>query len=226
MNLPYRDEQLIASAATGRDAAGIIAANAERLAARLPRRACRPAEVARRAWWGSPADIYLIVDNYERLAGSAPLTALVPLLEHAADIGLHLIVARQARGAARAVYDPLYATLKDVGTPALLLSGPETEGTVIGRTRLRPAPPGRGVWVPRRGVPRSWCRRCSSGPAPAAGRPHDRAGRARCMGRSDRRDHPRPDAGTGGVDRGAGPEVDAAARARRPTTGGGPGARC
>ena len=27
-------------------------------------------EIARRAWWGSPADIYLIVDNYERLAGT------------------------------------------------------------------------------------------------------------------------------------------------------------
>ena len=27
-------------------------------------------EIARRAWWGSPADIYLVIDNYERLAGS------------------------------------------------------------------------------------------------------------------------------------------------------------
>ena len=151
MNLDYRDEQLIAAATTGRDAAGIVAAHAERLSARLPPPDMAPADVARRAWWGSPAEIYLIVDNYERLAGSAPLAALVPLLEHAADIGLHVIVARQARGAARAVYDPLYVTLKDVGTPALLLSGPETEGAVIGRTRLAPQPPGRGVWVPRRG---------------------------------------------------------------------------
>jgi S-DNA-T family DNA segregation ATPase FtsK/SpoIIIE len=173
MNLAYRDEQLIASAATGRDAAGIIAANAERLAARLPPPGMGAAEVARHAWWGSPADIYLIVDNYERLTGAAPLTALVPLLEHAADIGLHLIVSRQARGAARAAYDPLYATLKDVGTPALLLSGPETEGTVIGRTRLGPQPPGRGVWVPRRG-PELVVQTVFDDPAPAAGRPHDR----------------------------------------------------
>jgi S-DNA-T family DNA segregation ATPase FtsK/SpoIIIE len=150
-NLPFRSEQLIASAATGRDAAGIVTANAQRLAARLPPPGTPIGEVASRAWWGSPADIYLIVDNYERLAGAAPLTPLVPLLDHAADIGLHLIVARQARGAARAVYDSVYATLKDTGSPALLLSGPESEGTVIGRSKMTPRPPGRGVWVPRRG---------------------------------------------------------------------------
>jgi S-DNA-T family DNA segregation ATPase FtsK/SpoIIIE len=150
-NLPFRPEQLIASAATGRDAAGIVTANAQRLAARLPPPGMPAAEVATRSWWGSPADIYLIVDNYERLSGATPLTPLVPLLDHAADIGLHLIVARQARGAARAVYESVYAALKDVGSPALVLSGPEAEGTVIGRSKLAPRPPGRGVWVPRRG---------------------------------------------------------------------------
>lgn len=150
--LPFRPEQLIASAATGRDAAGIVTANVPRLAARLPPPGLPAAEVAARAWWGSPADIFLVVDNYERLAGAAPLAPLVPLLDHAADIGLHLIVARQARGAARAMYDTVYATLKDAGSPALLLSGPESEGTVIGRTKLASRPPGRGVWVPRRGA--------------------------------------------------------------------------
>lgn len=149
--LPFRPEQLIAAAATGRDAAGIVTANAQRLAARLPPPGMPAAEAATRGWWGSPADIYLIVDNYERLAAASPLTPLVPLLDHAADIGLHLIIARQARGAGRAVYEAAYATLKDVGSPALLLSGPESEGTVVGRSKLTSRPPGRGVWVPRRG---------------------------------------------------------------------------
>ena len=93
----------------------------------------------------------LSYDNYERLSGSAPLAPLTPLLEHAADIGLHMVIARQARGAARAIYDGVYAALRDVGTPALLLSGPETEGTVIAGARMRPQPPGRGAWLPRRG---------------------------------------------------------------------------
>jgi S-DNA-T family DNA segregation ATPase FtsK/SpoIIIE len=48
----------------------------------------------------------------------------------------------------------VYATLKDVGTSALLLSGPEAEGPLIGRSRMLPQPPGRGCWVPRRGTER------------------------------------------------------------------------
>ncbi len=150
-DLPFHTDQLIGSAVTGREAARIVAANVERLAARLPPPGMPASELAGRAWWVSPADVYLVVDNYERLVGAAPLAPLVPLLEHAGEIGLHVLVSRRARGAARAVYDGVYATLKDVGTPAVLLSGPESEGTVIGHTRMAQYPPGRGVWVPRRG---------------------------------------------------------------------------
>lgn len=153
--LPFRAGQLLGSAATGRDAAALVATQTPRLAARLPAPGTPPAEAAARAWWGSPADIYLVADNYERLAGAAPFAPLLPLLDHAGDIGLHLIVARQARGAARAVYEGLFAGLKDAGSPALLLSGPEGEGAVVGRSRLTPRPPGRGVWVPRRGDERT-----------------------------------------------------------------------
>ncbi len=151
-SIPVRRDQLIASAATGREASAVVAAYVDRLAARIPPPGMPADQVAGRGWWGSPADIFLVVDNYERLSGSAPLAPLVPLLDHAADIGLHLIVARQARGAARAMYDTVYATLKDVGTPVLLLSGPEAEGAIVGRAKMSPQPPGRGVWVPRRGA--------------------------------------------------------------------------
>jgi S-DNA-T family DNA segregation ATPase FtsK/SpoIIIE len=152
LDMPYRPDQLIASATNGRDAAGVIGANVERLQNRLPPPGMSHDEIGRRGWWGSPADIYLIIDNYERLAGSAPLGALLPLLDHAADIALHLIIARQARGASRAAFEPIYAALKDVGTPALVLSGPESEGAFYGRTRITDRPAGRGVWVPRRGT--------------------------------------------------------------------------
>jgi S-DNA-T family DNA segregation ATPase FtsK/SpoIIIE len=152
LDLPYRPNQLIASATNARDALGVVTANLDRLQSRLPTPSMTEQEIAGRGWWGSPAAIYLIVDNYERLAGSAPLAPLNPLLAHACDIALHLIVARQARGAARAVFDGFYATLKDVGAPALVLSGPDAEGTIYGRTRVTERPPGRGVWVPRRGA--------------------------------------------------------------------------
>jgi S-DNA-T family DNA segregation ATPase FtsK/SpoIIIE len=140
----------LGTAVTGRDATPLIAALAEQLTAPPP----GPSEpnITGRPRPDSPAEIYLIIDNYERLAGSAPLAPLVPLLAHATELGLHIIVARQARGAARAVYDTVYTTLKDMGTPALLLSGPDTEGPIIGRTGMSRQPPGRGVWIPRRGA--------------------------------------------------------------------------
>lgn len=152
LDLPYRPNQLIASATNGRDAAGVISANFERLQSRLPSASMSRAEIAARDWWGSPADIFLVIDNYERLSGSSPLTPLVPLINHSSDIALHVIIARQARGASRAVFDNVYATLKDVGTPALVLSAPEAEGVIYGRTRATDRPPGRGIWVPRRGA--------------------------------------------------------------------------
>ena len=151
LDLPYLPDQLIASATNGRDAAGIISANLDRLQSRLPGPAMTREQIARREWWGSPADIYIVVDNYERLAAATPLNSLIPLLDHAADIALHLVIARQVRGASRAVFEGVYAKLKDVGTPGLVLSGPETEGAVYGRTRVTDRPPGRGAWIPRRG---------------------------------------------------------------------------
>jgi len=152
--LDYRPDQVIASATTAQDAANVVAANLDRLRRRMPAATASAAEISRRAWWGSPADIFLVVDDYERFAGSNPLVPLLPLLDHAADIGLHLVIARQARGAGRAMYDGLYTRLRDTGSPAIVLSAPESEGVIYGKTRAQPRPAGRGVWVPRRGPDR------------------------------------------------------------------------
>ena len=141
-------------ATTAHDAANVVSANLDSLRRRIPPASASADEIARRAWWGSPADIYLVADDYERFAGSNPLVPLLSLLDHAGDIGLHLIIARQARGASRAMYDGIYSRLKDTGSPAVVLSGPEPEGVLYGKTRVQPRSPGRGVWVPRRGPDR------------------------------------------------------------------------
>ena len=154
LDIDYRPDQLIASATTAQDAANVVTANLDRLHRRMPVASASTAEIARRAWWGSPADIFLVVDDYERFAGSNPLAPLLPLLDHAGDIGFHLIIARQARGASRAMYDGVYTRLRDTGSPAVVLSGPEPEGVIYGKTRAQPRPPGRGIWVPRRGPDR------------------------------------------------------------------------
>jgi len=154
LDIGHRPDQLIASATTAQDAANVVTANLDRLHRRMPVASASTAEIARRAWWGSPADIFLVVDDYERFAGSSPLAPLLPLLDHAGDIGFHLIIARQARGASRAMYDGTYTRLRDTGSPAVVLSGPEPEGVIYGKTRAQPRPPGRGIWVPRRGPDR------------------------------------------------------------------------
>ncbi len=154
LDLDDDSDQVIASATTGPDAANVVSANLDRLHRRLPAPAASAAEISRRAWWGSPADIFLVVDDFERFAASAPLVPLLPLLDHAGDIGLHLIIARQARGASRAMYDGFYTRLRDTGNPTIVLSTPEPEGMIYGKTRAQPRPAGRGVWVPRRGPDR------------------------------------------------------------------------
>ena len=82
--------------------------------------------------------------------GSNPVTPLLDLLAHARDIGLHLVVTRRIGGAARALYEPVLARLKDLGVPAIVMSGDRDEGPLIGSVRPQPLPPGRGHLVQRR----------------------------------------------------------------------------
>ncbi|WIM87636.1 type VII secretion protein EccCb [Candidatus Mycobacterium wuenschmannii] len=103
---------------------------------------------------GAPLpEIYMVIDDYDALAavGENPLAPLVELLPHSRDIGLHLVVARRSNGAARAMYEPLLAGLRDAGCATLLMSGNPDEGLAVGPVRPTPLPPGRGVLITRRG---------------------------------------------------------------------------
>jgi S-DNA-T family DNA segregation ATPase FtsK/SpoIIIE len=102
------------------------------------------------SWWTGP-DIYVVVDDYDLVAtgGDNPLAPVVEYLPHARDIGLHLLVARRGGGAARAMFEPLLAALRDFGAMALIMSGSPDEGQLIGSVRPSPLPPGRGVLITR-----------------------------------------------------------------------------
>ena len=92
-----------------------------------------------------------------RLVSSGPGDVLGPLLDvlpQAADVGLHLVVARRNAGLARAMYDPVLAHLRDSGCMTLLMSGSPEEGAVIGTHRAVPQPPGRGLFVTCAGAQR------------------------------------------------------------------------
>lgn len=120
------------------------------LRARLPGPGTTAAQLRARSWW-SGAEVFLLVDDADLLGagGAAPLTALAPLLPHARDIGLHVVLARRAAGASRAWGDPVLTALRDLGSPTLLLAGSPEEGPLMGGLRPAPAAPGRARLVHR-----------------------------------------------------------------------------
>jgi S-DNA-T family DNA segregation ATPase FtsK/SpoIIIE len=126
---------------------------AVQLTARLPDAGVTQRQLRERSWWSGP-DMYVVVDDYELVAGAArnPLTPLLELLPHARDLGLHVIVARRAGGAARAMFDPVLTGLRDLGCLGLMMSATPDEGVLLGSVRPSPLPQGRATVI-RRGHP-------------------------------------------------------------------------
>jgi S-DNA-T family DNA segregation ATPase FtsK/SpoIIIE len=122
----------------------------ERLAARMPGENVTQQQLRSRSWWSGP-EIYLVVDDYDLVAGATgnPLTPLADYLPHAKDLGLHVIVARRSGGAARAMFDPVLARLRDLGCMGLMMSASPDEGILLGSVRPSAQPPGRGTLITR-----------------------------------------------------------------------------
>ncbi|WP_043620965.1 type VII secretion protein EccC [Nonomuraea candida] len=143
-------EHRIGYAASSAAAAELINDARGALLNRLPPADLTPQQLRERSWW-TGSDLYVVVDDYDLVATSSnPLLPLVELLPQARDIGLHLVLARQMGGAGRAMFDPVIQRMKDMATPALLLSGNKDEGMLFGNIRPQPLPPGRGQLVDRR----------------------------------------------------------------------------
>ncbi|MCO5996336.1 type VII secretion protein EccCa [Actinoallomurus rhizosphaericola] len=143
----HRIGYALSSAATAQLIEDVRAALTER----LPPAGLTPQQLRDRSWWNGP-DLFVVVDDYEFVAtlSGNPLLPLAELIRQAGDIGLHLIIARSINGASRALYDPIIQALREVATPALIMSGPRDEGMLFGDVRPRALPPGRGTLVDRR----------------------------------------------------------------------------
>jgi DNA segregation ATPase FtsK/SpoIIIE, S-DNA-T family len=122
----------------------------ERLQARMPGENVTQQQLRARSWWSGP-ELYLVVDDYDLVAGATgnPLTPLVDYLPHAKDLGLHVVVARRSGGAARAMFDPVLARLRDLGCMGLMMSASPDEGILLGSVRPSAQPPGRGTLITR-----------------------------------------------------------------------------
>ncbi|MEV4104966.1 type VII secretion protein EccCa [Nonomuraea sp. NPDC049649] len=140
----------IGYAASSTAAAELIRDARSALLKRLPPADLTPEQLRSRSWWQG-SDLYIVVDDYDLVATSNnPLAPLADLLPQARDIGLHLVLARQSGGAGRAMFDPAVQRLKEMASPALIMSGNRDEGQLFGNVRPQPLPAGRGFYVDRR----------------------------------------------------------------------------
>jgi DNA segregation ATPase FtsK/SpoIIIE, S-DNA-T family len=122
----------------------------ESMVQRLPGPDVTPDQLRTRSWWRGP-ELYLLVDDYDLVAtaGNNPLTPLLELLPQARDIGLHVLITRRVGGAARALYEPVIQRMRELETPALLMSGRPEEGVLFGNLKPSPQPAGRGTLIRR-----------------------------------------------------------------------------
>jgi S-DNA-T family DNA segregation ATPase FtsK/SpoIIIE len=103
-----------------------------------------------RSWWSGP-ELYVVIDDYDLVVGATgnPLAPLLDFVPHAKDLGLHVVLARRSGGAARAMFDPLLARLRDLGCMGLMMSTSPEEGILLGSVRPTPLPPGRATLITR-----------------------------------------------------------------------------
>ncbi|KZM69216.1 type VII secretion protein EccCa [Nocardia terpenica] len=121
--------------------------------ARLPGADVTPQQLRDRSWWEGP-EVFVVVDDYDLVVTSSgnPLSPLVEYLAHGKDVGFHLVLARRAGGASRAMYEPVIGRMRDLVSMALVMSGSREEGNLIGNVRPSELPAGRGTLITRSGV--------------------------------------------------------------------------
>ncbi len=144
-------DHLLGYAASGQALQQMMGSVVGAMKERLPNPDVTPEQLRNRSWWSGP-DLYVLVDDYDLVASPSgnPVAALAEFLPQARDIGLHLVLTRRCGGAARAMYEPVIQRLKELDSPALLMSGNREEGALFGNLRPSPQPPGRGTLIRRR----------------------------------------------------------------------------
>jgi S-DNA-T family DNA segregation ATPase FtsK/SpoIIIE len=146
-------DHLVGYAMSQASADSQIGALTRTLEARMPPEVVTQKQLRDRSWWSGP-EIFVVVDDYDLVAGAAhnPLMPLIEILPHARDVGLHLVLARRSGGAARAMFDPMLARMRELGCMGLMMSAAPEDGPLFGSARPSPMPSGRGVVI-RRAVP-------------------------------------------------------------------------
>ncbi|WP_235840348.1 type VII secretion protein EccCa [Corynebacterium yudongzhengii] len=144
------DEAMLAAYAASSTAVGqVVRDTVATLSARLPDQDISVAELKERSWWSGP-EIYVVIDDLDLVADN-DIHALLELIPHARDIGLHLVIARRSGGIGRALFSGLLAAVRKEQHAAIVLSADRDDGTLFG-VNPTTQPPGRGTYVARGGV--------------------------------------------------------------------------
>ncbi|GAA2835622.1 type VII secretion protein EccCa [Crossiella cryophila] len=145
------DELLLAYAASSNQLGGMVNDIKASMTKRLPGPDVTQEQLKNRSWWTGP-ELFLIVDDYDLVApqGNNPLAPLSEFLPQAKDVGLHVILARNAGGASRAMFDPIIGKLREQASPGIVMSGNRDEGALLGNVKPSQMPPGRGTLVSRK----------------------------------------------------------------------------
>jgi S-DNA-T family DNA segregation ATPase FtsK/SpoIIIE len=143
-------DHLVGYAMSQASADSQIGALTRTLEARMPPEVVTQKQLRDRSWWSGP-EIFVVVDDYDLVAGAThnPLIPLLEILPHARDVGLHLVLARRSGGAARAMFDPMLARMRELGCMGLMMSAAPEEGPLFGSARPSPMPSGRAVVIRR-----------------------------------------------------------------------------
>ncbi|MER7001372.1 type VII secretion protein EccCa [Streptomyces sp. NPDC000410] len=147
-------ERQLGYAVSGLSLGQMVEEAAAVLRERLPGPEITPDRLALKDWWSGPR-LFILIDDYDLVGGSSghssPLAPLLDMIPSGADIGLHLVVARSASGASRAMMDPVIRRIWETGAPGVLLSCSRDEGAFLSPD-MRPQllPPGRAQFTNRR----------------------------------------------------------------------------
>ncbi|MEE6175280.1 type VII secretion protein EccCb [Mycobacterium sp. 050134] len=144
-------EHLAAYAASPPALESLLPELLDALRQRVPAADVGQEQLRARSWWSGP-EFFLVVDDYDlATAAGNPLARLIEFLPHARDVGLHLVVARSSGGAERAPFEPLLASLRDLGCMTLGMDGRPDGVGPFGSGRSVRLPPGRGLLSTRPG---------------------------------------------------------------------------
>jgi S-DNA-T family DNA segregation ATPase FtsK/SpoIIIE len=146
----FGQEHLLGYAPSSQALSEMLGSVRQAMLNRLPGPDVTPEQLRDRSWWHGP-ELYVLIDDYDLVAGSGgnPVSVLAELLPQARDVGLHLVLARRAGGASRAMYEPVIQRLRELDAPGLLMSGNREEGALLGNLKPSQQPPGRGHLVRR-----------------------------------------------------------------------------